>query len=178
MSEQDVQLVRWLGGSVGQFLDALFADADEEQREATQRVERRYAFVDLMMLAILADGALLDDELNVLDEVLIEAPELDMSLAEAKARIAFKAKQIDTPAKMKMAMRAAANRLGDPSDRALAYQLAAQLHQAGARLGQKRGGYRANLRHDEGLLNLFAETLEIAEDEREALEHAPLVKPS
>lgn len=174
MSEEDVGLVRALGGSVGRWLFEAFVDTDEDQREATDRVERRYAFVDVMMLAILADGVMLDGELDVLEERLAAAPELDISLAEAKARIRFKAEQINTPQKMRLATQGVAQRLKTPEDRALAYQLVAELHLAGARLGEKRGGYRANIREDEGLLELFGELLCIDPSQREVLEAAPL----
>ena len=91
-------------------------------------MERIYAFVDLMMLAILADGTLLDEEVDVLEARLLEAPELQIGIEEAKSRIRFKAETIDTPEKMRKRMKAAVSDLSDPADRALAYQLAAELH--------------------------------------------------
>ncbi len=174
MERDDPGLLRIFGGKVGKLLHEVFVDADEDQREATARIERMYAFVDLMMLAILADGSMLDEELDVLEARLLEAPELDITVDEARSRIRFKAERIDSPQKMRNAMAAAANRLPNPEDRALAYQMAAELRNAGARLGEKRGGYRANLRFDAGLLQLFAETLEIPDERREDLERAPL----
>ena len=171
---EDVGLLRVLGGTVGEWLSEAFSDTD--QREKTQGVERMYAFVDVMMLAVLADGEMLPEELDVLDSRLQQASELEISLSEAKARIEYKAKQIDSPQKMRAALNAAAFRLPEAKDRALAYQLAAALRNAGARLGVKRGGYRQNVAtsDDGSLLNLFAEVLEVPDGDRPALEKAQL----
>jgi len=171
MEKEDVGLLRLFGGTVGELIHRAF---HHDEVEATDRVERMYAFVDLMMLAILADGTLLGEELDVLEARIGEARELHLDIDEAASRIRFKAKMIDTPQKMRNRMKAAASRLPEAADRALAYQLVAELHNAGARLGSKRGGYRANLRHDDGLMNHFAEMLEIDDEDRQRLEHAPL----
>jgi hypothetical protein len=171
----DFPLFRAMAGKVGELVaNMLGDDDDDEQREATQRVERMYAFVDLMMLAILADGEMLEGELTTLENRLAEAKELDISIGEAKARIRHKAEMVDTPEKMRRAMAVAARRLESADDRELAYQLAVELNRSGSRLGVKRGGYRGNLRHDEGLRDLFAETLGIDEASRKRLENTPL----